>query len=449
MPQLFQDPESLFAVEVPDPNKFEVARIGKFFDFFMNNRLVGTIAEWGSAGSGKSQACVQEMVDRFFAERDIRILMVRKTGPALTDTVWQMTIDELDARGYKEGVDYRMNRSSQTMWHKENIMMFRSLDKEAKKKSLNINYAYIEEATEISLADYTQIELRVRRENHNKGAANQVLMSFNPVDPYHWTNTEILQKVNGADIVAQHSVFGDNPFLPESYRRKLMSLVGVDQAIYQIYALGEYAIIKNVIYSHYIVDAKFPPNIIPLIYGLDFGFNVPTAMVAIYRGPYNELFAREMLYRPKMTNAQIIDFLKANLPLEWRHRPIYVDPAEPDRILEIKNAGFRCEPATKAVKKGIDTVKSTRFHVLESDINLLAEIRSYKWKETSNGVVLDEPVKFHDHLMDALRYAIHSHFQFGVGDFIPIDKAVAEDGTMAQLQKDVGMDFGSELPEAM
>jgi phage terminase large subunit len=35
-------------------------------------------------------------------------------------------------------------------------------------------------------------------------------------------------------------------------------------------------------------------------------------------------------------------------------------------------------------------------------------MKSYKWKEDKNGLILDEPVKFKDHLMDAMRYAIYT-----------------------------------------
>lgn len=37
------------------------------------------------------------------------------------------------------------------------------------------------------------------------------------------------------------------------------------------------------------------------------------------------------------------------------------------------------------------------------------EVNTYKWREDKDGNYLDDPVKFADHLMDALRYAIHTH----------------------------------------
>jgi phage terminase large subunit len=40
----------------------------------------------------------------------------------------------------------------------------------------------------------------------------------------------------------------------------------------------------------------------------------------------------------------------------------------------------------------------------------LDEVKNYKWKTDHDGNTLDEPVKFRDHLMDAMRYAIYTKF---------------------------------------
>jgi phage terminase large subunit len=45
-------------------------------------------------------------------------------------------------------------------------------------------------------------------------------------------------------------------------------------------------------------------------------------------------------------------------------------------------------------------------YITDRSVNLLKEIRSYKWKTDKDGKVLDEPVKFNDHGCDALRYAV-------------------------------------------
>ena len=39
-------------------------------------------------------------------------------------------------------------------------------------------------------------------------------------------------------------------------------------------------------------------------------------------------------------------------------------------------------------------------------INLIRELRNYKWKEDKNGKQLNEPVDNFNHAIDAMRYAI-------------------------------------------
>ena len=94
-----------------------------------------------------------------------------------------------------------------------------------------------------------------------------------------------------------------------------------------------------------------------------------------------------------------------NLP---RNKVIFCDSAEPQRIKELYNAGLNVKPALKDVKKGIDSVKSFPLRISASSSNLIKEIKFYKWKEDKDGNILEEPVKFNDHAVDAMRYAIYN-----------------------------------------
>jgi phage terminase large subunit len=138
-----------------------------------------------------------------------------------------------------------------------------------------------------------------------------------------------------------------------------------------------------------------------------------------------------------LTTADLIEILKQKIPVTRRDIPIYADPAEPDRIEEITRAGFNIQPALKPVKKGIDTVKSFILRLFDGDVNILAEIRSYKWKEFRE-MVLDEPVKFHDHLMDALRYAIYTFIEMGGSNRVPIEEAMGTSDLPDEYDNDLG-----------
>ena len=381
----------------------------KFHKFYQSNREKFILIQYGGAGSGKSVSICQDLIMRMFVEKDKRFLVLRKTSPSLRISTFQMLQDLLDE--YK--LPYYVNRTDMTIKLNGNIMWCRGLDEEQKKKSVNINYAYLEEATEFTHSEFLQIKLRARRENE---LHNQIYLSFNPVDAFSWVNTELLQHTQqipdsriyeGDRIIAMHTTYLDNVrFLPLEYVEELESLKDQDENYYKIYTLGLFGELKNRVYSNYSIlpwleDVKWDET----IYGLDFSYNNPTALleIGIKDAEYS---CRERLYQKGMTNQDVIAFLIDNVP---KDATIYADSAEPARIQEIIREGFDIHPADKSVKDGIDYVKRQKFKVDESSANLIMELRGYAYKEDKNGNVLDEPVKFRDHLMDCLRYAIYTY----------------------------------------
>jgi len=93
-----------------------------------------------------------------------------------------------------------------------------------------------------------------------------------------------------------------------------------------------------------------------------------------------------------------------------RNSEIFADPAEPKTIAEVNKAGFNLKSAVKDVFAGINKVKSFPLVIKSDSLDLLDEVKNYKWKTDTDGNTLDEPVKYRDHLMDAMRYAIYTKF---------------------------------------
>lgn len=121
----------------------------------------------------------------------------------------------------------------------------------------------------------------------------------------------------------------------------------------------------------------------------------------------NEYWIIDELYETKLTNADLIEKMKARGISGNDY--IYADSAEPNRIEELNRAGFMVFPAEKSVKDGIDFVKRQKLYIYKHCQNTIREIQNYKWKEDKDGNVLDEPVKFMDHSLDAIRYAMYTH----------------------------------------
>lgn len=368
--------------------------IGYFDEFFTDNLNKEVLVSYGGAGSGKSYSTAQHVILRALEENNKRILITRKTLPALRVSCLQLIKDLLN----EYGIPYELNKSELEMKIGSNQILFKSLDNPEKIKSSEFNYIWAEEATELTHQDYLQLRLRLRRKNELK---NQLIMTLNPIDQFHWLKTKVLDREKVSSFQSNYKM---NPFLSREYIEQLEGLAEVDENYYRIYALGEWGVLKNLIYSNWDTVTVLPEDYDEIIYGLDFGYINPTVLVEI-RLKENEAWVQELIYQSRLTNSDLIELLKMKVD---KNAQIYADSSEPQRIDEIYKAGFNIYPANKDIKFGINKVKEYKLHILEDSTNTIKEIRSYKWREDKEGRILEEPVKFNDHAMDAMRYALAS-----------------------------------------
>lgn len=302
------------------------------------------------------------------------------------------------------GLDYHVNRT-ELMFTNDigSEITLKGLDDPEKIKSAEFNHIFAEEATELSLNDYRQLDLRLRRKTRT---VNRIFLSCNPISALHWIKVELEDKPT-KDVEFNYSTWRDNPFLPRVYIDRLEGLIDKDLNYYNIYALGKWGILANLIYSGFkVVD--IPERSDEVTYGLDFGFNNPSCLVKLYwKG--EKFISQELLYKSGLTNTMLIDEIKELIPVGHRQKYMYADSAEPDRIEEFYKAGFNVQPATKSVKDGIDYIKQHSLGITSDSVNGIKEKQTYEYKEDKNGNVLDEPVKFNDHFNDAERYGAYSY----------------------------------------
>jgi len=372
--------------------------IRKIYSFLKECRKQKEIVVYGGAGSGKSYTVAQFLIiEKLLSNRNKRLLVTRKYNPSLKVTTWQLIhelLNELE-------IPYLENKTEQVLQlPRRNEIYFRGLDDAEKIKSSEFNYIWMEEATEFDYEDYLQLKLRLRRATNS---VNQMYLTFNPVAG--WTQKQFFEQESD-DIAILHTTYLDNPFLDIEYTKMLEFLKDQDEAYYQIYTLGRYAILKNKIYNNYQVVSRMPEMYDEIIYGVDFGYNNPSVVLEIGLKDDNIYITKE-LYETRLTNEELIEKLKYFV--RSKNAEIYADSAEPARIEEITRAGFNVFAAKKEIKNGIDFVKRKKIYIHESCTNTIKEIQSYKWKEKKDGEILDEPVKFLDHAMDALRYAVYTH----------------------------------------
>lgn len=389
----------------------------------------------GGARSSKSYSIAQLFVEKLLTETNKKFLVTRKTMPALRLTAYKLIIDLLEDYGIYLHCEH--NKSNNTIKINGNFMLFVSIDDPEKIKSSEWNYIWMEEASEFTWKDYIILFTRLSGKTMKK-EPNRMYISINPDDELGWINQKLILG-KSKDVLTIYSSYKDNPFLSKEYIKILEGLEAEDPNYWRIYGLGKWGVLKNIIYSPYEVSEVYPEIFDEVIYGLDFGFNNPSALIEIGIKDI-EFWLTEKIYTQHLTNQQLIKELKKQIPKEHRRRVIYADSAEPARIEAIFQEGFNIQASDKSVKDGIDFCRDKKFYTKAANVNINKERRSYKYKEDKNGNILDNPVDFCNHAMDAKRYAIYTHLK----DKLPKLSDVIKQANIV-LDQAPGFESGEEI----
>ena len=75
----------------------------------------------------------------------------------------------------------------------------------------------------------------------------------------------------------------------------------------------------------------------------------------------------------------------------------------------VKGPGSGREAAIRALQTAgleINMIKDYDLYITKDSLNGIKELRSYSWKKDKNGIILNEPNKFNDDFVDAMRYGV-------------------------------------------
>lgn len=382
------------------------------------------LLEYGGAGSGKSYRIAQKILLRILkAEKEgyqEGFLCLRKTSVSVKHSVFALFREYIHLWELPDVVTNKAEMSF--TFPGGSFIICSGLDDPEKIKSIQgITSIWMEEATEFTLADFRQLDLRLRGDTPSY---KQIIMSFNPMDDLSWVRDEFFDsekypkletwddgksfRIHNATII--HSTWRDNKFIDDQYSDMLAKLKEKDPVRWSIYDQGLWTALAQRIYVNYeeIPDSDWPNHFDDEIYGLDFGYANETALIHV-RIVDDQVYERELIYEKEMKNSERIARLR-ELGVPPRAE-IHADPSEPEFIDEIYDAGFNIAPALNAVIPGIDLVNTKRPKILTSSANHLKEKRGYQRKQDRNGNILEEPIKKNDHLQDAERYALYSYYK--------------------------------------
>lgn len=362
------------------------------FAFIEHNiRAKRIIALQGGTRSGKTYSALQWIIRNCIAYKGLTYSIVRQTLPALKASAYRDFIEILNTSGlYREA---KHNMSEYTYSLNGNLIEFFSIDNEQKLRGRKRDVLFVNEANEIDLEKWRQLLFRT---------TGKVIIDYNPSMFESWIYDHVLTRDDCALLI---TTYKDNPHLSPDIVREIEALASVDPEYWKIFGLGERGQLKDIVFGEWQQVPQIPTDAKLIGHGLDFGFtNDPTTLVSVYQQD-GELWVDERLYRTNMTNNDIGNYLKSiNFN---RNDAIVADSAEPKSIRELQLQGFNVQPASKgpdSIVASIDILKRYKINITQGSVNLIKELRSYKWETDRDGKHTGKPVDYLNHAIDALRY---------------------------------------------
>jgi phage terminase large subunit len=364
----------------------------------------------GGRGSGKSEFAARKIFYRCETEGNHRFLVLRKVRKTCKQSVIEVVKRVLD----ENEVPYQFNKTEHIItfnnpYGKPNEILFDGLDEREKIKSWKAaTSVWCEELTEFARDDFMEIDLILREPTKSY---KQIMASFNPDEARAPWIKEMFFDRKHPDSFVHPSTVKDNP-IKEIRDQYFQILDAIDDETYRdIYLHGKWAFAKGQIFNWDVVplpDKKFDET----FYGGDFGYSVdPAAVVRIYRKAL-EFWLEEVIYKTGLTNQALGRKMISEGIVEKDE--CYFDSAEPKSIMELSEMGLNIKPSEKgpdSVRAGIDYLKSVKIHIVEGSENIVRERSRYKWKTDKDGRTMNEPLRFENHAMDAVRYGIFTHMK--------------------------------------
>ncbi|MEP6595898.1 MAG: phage terminase large subunit [Ginsengibacter sp.] len=349
------------------------------------------IANEGSSGSSKTHSLCQLMPVIALTEKK-SISIVSPSLPHLKRGARRNFLDILNEWGIYDDNDFNKTDQVYHFPRTGSYIEFFGTDDAGRVRGPRRDILYFNELNLSTFDIYTQLSIRTN---------DVIFFDLNPADEYSFCYT-IADEAGNKKI---HSTYRNNlGNLTKENIKAIEDLQNADENLWRVFGLGLRGTSSETIYTHWQLCDELP-NRGEQWYGLDFGYNVETALVKVelFEGA---IYAEELIYETKLTTTDLIEKIKSLKIDKWKE--IYCDAAEPKAIMEIKQAGYNAMAADKDVSEGIKKVKSYPLYITRTSTDLIKEIKSYKYIKKSDGTVSDEPVKFRDHGADATRYAVFS-----------------------------------------
>lgn len=296
-------------------------------------------------------------------------------------------------------IDFIDELDNSTLW-------LGSLDNAESVEGASIDFSHVDEAR-LVLNLETAIKVLQRRLRGSGGG--------HPIGAW-WTTTpdapgSVLHKFledprtrNPLSKVYRMSLFDNRENLPEQYIKEIVK--GHTGSFAERFIYGRFAAVAEGAFgfdvSKHVVDSFDRTRIKGWVYGVDFGWTNPAAIIVIGLDGDGRAYAVDEFYKSMATDEEIIQVAQ-EYTQTYGPGQLLCDPSEPQTLEKMRRAGLRAEGAKSKREDGIRDIGSRlqlhgdryRLYVHRRCVNLISELQSY-----------DPTKKERDHAVDALRYAL-------------------------------------------
>lgn len=391
----------------------------------------------GPVGSGKSSACVVEILRRALAQapgpdgiRRTRFAVIRNTYGQLRDTTrktFEAWIPPEVGHWNEQQFSFRIKAAGL-----ECEVLFRALDRpEDVKKllSLDLTGAYVNEAREISKHVFEVLQTRVGRypsKLHGGPTWFGIWMDTNPWHRGHWAHKLFVKKPEGHELFRQpggRSAVAENADnLPAGYYSRLC--VGKSSDWIRVYVDGEEAASDiGSIYGHQLEGLEgrggvshFDHPTDGVFLNFDLGISDATAIWAwrwadgVQVVNYYEASGKPLSHFFEVIRGWRYDIQKIWLPHDARARTLITGSSVLERFVEEFGPGKVAVVPSMSLLDGIEAGRATLehpktvFHArCEQGLESLREYR-YEWDEDARTFSKKPLHNFASHGADAWRY---------------------------------------------
>lgn len=238
-----------------------------------------------------------------------------------------------------------------------------------------------------------------------------IVIDTNTKDPQHNLKVNYIDKADGEIIHAIGWRLDDNTFINADYRERIKkgtpSGVFYDRDILGLWVSAEGSVYRDFNEKQHVVQEPHA-NIVRYFAGVDWGYE-HNGVITVFGDTADG--TTYMLHAVSEKHKHVEWWASQSNVFRTKYGaniPFYCDTARPDLIVKFANAGINVKNADKSILPGIESVawmyKNDRLKICRPGCKpFFDEIYSYVWDRKQ-----DLPIKTHDDVMDAMRYAIYT-----------------------------------------